>query len=342
MSKNERGVVGGDIGHSAVKCKAAGIFNGVHKRVSIMFPSIAIPALKIADEAGAERAKLDTVMVDGNPWFYGETARIQSMGAYASGLTASWIETKEHTALFLGMIQKLEQAGMKNPEESLFILGLPTILHATQKERLKQIVSVYAPKIEVLVAPQPMGALYADMLTEDGNEKDGRSIAGESIGVIEIGFFTTDFLLLQHGDWTEQGCGSSSGVCMAAQHLAKLLESNHAIEADLDECQATLINGRIANFGQTINVEAEVGVSRDILADKIIDDSDRLFSPIVRKLSSVIIAGGGAPLVYKELKAKWPHANMITDHRLAIADGFCRLGSGILLSRSQLNTNKSV
>lgn len=336
MSQNIRSVVGGDIGHSTVKGVAVGFFNGVHKRNEFIFPSIAIPAIKIADESGAEKAKLDTVMVDGEPWFYGETAKIQSMGKYESGLTDNWIETKVHTALFLGLIQKLKQAGLENVDSALFVLGLPTILHATQKERLKQIVSVYAPKIEVLVAPQPMGALYADVMTEDGVEDIGRSIAKEAIGVIEIGLYTTDYLLLQGGQWTEQGCGSSGGVRLAVQHLSKLLESNHGIEADLDECQDTLRSGHILNFGATVNVENEVSAARELLIAKIIDESERLFAPMVRKLSSVVIAGGGAPLVYKGIKAKWPHAKMIEKHRFAIAEGFCRLGSGVLLSRKQL------
>jgi len=51
-------------------------------------------------------------------------------------------------------------------------------------------------------------------------------------------------------------------------------------------------------------------------------------------LSKIIVAGGGAPLVVDRLKAKWPHVVMLPDHRIAIADGFCRLGSRILMARA--------
>lgn len=329
-----RGVVGLDIGHSAVKGVAFGDFGGEMKRVSFLFPSIAIQAVPIADEVEAERARLESVSVNGDQWFFGRTAEIQSVGNYASGLTNSWIESKEHCALFLGAIKKLRLMGMRDVEKALFVLGLPTNQHATKKSVLKNVLNKVLPGVDIRVSPQPMGALQCDVLTEDGTEREGRSLTDESLAVIEVGYFTTDFLLLQRGTWTERGCDSTGGVRLAAERLSKLIAEKHGFEPDLHECQEVLVTGKVQHFNKWIEVQDEVQISRDVLVRKIIDEADRLFSPVVRKLTKVLVAGGGAPLVVEGLSRKWPHVEMIKDHRMAIADGFCRMGVGILAARA--------
>lgn len=331
-----RGVVGLDIGHSAVKGVAVGLFDGVMKRVSFIFPSIAIPAVLIADEAEAERAQMETVSINGDQWFFGETAEIQSVGTYALGLSNSWIESKEHGALFLGAIKKLRLMGMQDVDRSLFVLGLPTNQHAAKKHALKAVLTRLVPGVEIRVTPQPMGALQCDLLTEDGVEREARSLTNESIAVIEVGYFTTDFLLLQRGTWTERGCDSTGGVRLAAERLSKLIVEKHKFEPDLHECQEVLISGRIQHFNKWIDVQPEVQAAKDILIGKIVDEADRLFSPVARRLTKVLVAGGGAPLVIDGLSNKWPHTEMISDHRMAIADGFCRMGVGILNARTRV------
>lgn len=330
-----RGVVGLDIGHSAVKCVAVGDFSGQRKRVSLVFPSIAIQAVPIADEVEAGRAQMETVIVHGDPWFFGRTAEIQSVGTYALGLTNSWIESKEHCALFLGAIKKLKLMGMADVERALFVLGLPTNQHVSKKGTLKSILSRLVPGIEIRVSPQPMGALQCDLLTEGGFEHEGRSLVDESIAVIEVGYFTTDFLLMQRGAWTERGCDTTGGVRLAAERLGKLILEKHKFEPDLHECQDVLRSERVQHFNRWIDVKDEVKVAKDVLIGKIVDEAERLFSPVARRLTKVLVAGGGAPLVIDGLSRKWPHTEMIPDHRMAIADGFCRMGAGILSARSQ-------
>lgn len=330
-----RGIVGLDIGHSAVKGVAVGNFGGEVRRVSFLFPSIAIQAVPIADEMEAERAQLETVAINGDQWFFGRTAEVQSVGNYALGLTNSWIESKEHSALFLGAIKKLKIMGMRDVDQSLFVVGLPTNQHAQKKSVLKNILSKLVPGIEIRVAPQPMGALQCDLLAEDGIEHDGRFLADESIAVIEVGYYTTDFLLMQRGTWTERGCDSTGGVRLATERLSKLIFEKHKFEPDLHECQDILISGRVQHFNKWIDVSAEACVAKDMLVGKIVDEADRLFSPVARRLNKVLVAGGGAPLVISGLSSKWPHTEMISDHRMAIADGFCRMGSGILNARAR-------
>lgn len=336
-----RGVVGLDIGHSTVKCVACGEFGPSIKRVSFIFPSIAIPAVAIADDTEAERANLESVFIGGDSWFFGRTAKLQSVGNYATGLTNSWIESKEHGALFLGAIKKLKLMGMRDAEKSLFVLGLPTRQHKAGKNRLKQSLGRLAPGSEILVSPQPMGALQCDVLNENGTERDGRSLKSESVAVIDVGYFTTDFLLLQEGVWTEHGCDSTDGVKIAAEQLSKLLLSKEMpngrkIDADLNECQEVLISGKILDHGKVCDVSTEVERAKTVLVSKVVDEADRLFSPVARKLTKILVAGGGAPLVFPALSKKWPHVEMVNDHRMAIADGYCRLGSGILLSREHM------
>lgn len=328
-----RTVIGLDIGHSTVKCVARGIVRGSYQTQSFIFPSVAVPAFQITHEAEAMKARLETVDVKGKQWFFGKTAEVQSCGDYATGLTDDWIKTDEHAALFLGGVLKLKQIGLTDLDGALFILGLPAKLHSQQKAMLREVLTNLFPA-EYLIAPQPMGPFQALMLDEDGVERRGRSLANESWAVCEVGRFSTDFLLMQEGTWVEKASGSCGGVRVAAEHLKRLL-GERGIEVGLLDAEAALQAGSIKNFGERLDLSSEVAQSVAINVSEIVDEATRKFSPVARKLDGVILAGGGAPLIERSLADKWPHSMVIENPRMAVAEGFCRMGKAILLSRAR-------
>lgn len=308
--------IGLDIGHSAVKIVGN---NGL----KIIFPSIAVPAVRISEEREAARAALETVSVKGRDYFFGKTAEIQYGTSVASGLNEDWINTNEHTALIMGAMKKIEQAGI-NPQSDLFlVLGLPTRVHSAQKERLRQIVAEVVPNATIKVLPQPWGPFQKIMADINGLPSQKHSILEEEWGVIEIGYYTTDILLIRQSRYIEKASESCAGVRVAAEHLSRLL-SDKGYKADLIECEKALRNKFIMQFGEKIDVTEEVAKSIEIVVSEVVDTADRLLAPYVHKINGVVIAGGGAPLVFDTLKKRWPHAVMDEDSRFSVAEGFRR------------------
>lgn len=319
----QKTVIGLDIGHSAVKVVSVSSVG----RHEFLFPSVAIPAFAITDEVEARRAAEETVSVGQRKFFVGETALVQSCGQPpALGLTNDWIETPEHSALIAGAAKKLELLNV-DLRNCLVVTGLPSSLHAHQKNRMREVVRQQI-KAEVLVAPQPFGPLQTLMLTSTGAISTTHDARTQNWAVVEIGHFTTDFLLIQANRITEKAAGSCGGVRLAVEHMQRLLNQEN-IQVDHFEAEQALRDRRIRYFGKALDVTDYVKQSISLITSEVMDTASRVLDPVARKLDGILIAGGGAPVILPELLLKWPHATLANEPRMAIAEGFCRFGLSI-------------
>lgn len=316
----QRTTIGLDVGHSAVKVVSASAAG----RHEFLFPSVAIPAFAITDEGEARRAAEETVAVGQRQFFVGETALLQSCGQPPSlGLTKDWIETPEHSALIAGAAKKLEKLGV-DLRNSLVVTGLPSSLHAHQKHRMREVVRQQI-QAEVLVAPQPFGPLQTLLLTPTGLPCVDNTWRSANWAIVEVGHFTTDFLLFQSGRWIEKAAGSCGGIRLAAEHMQRLLNQEN-IQVDHFEAEQALRDRRIKYYGKTLDVTEYAKQSIALITSEVMDTASRVLDPVARKLDGILIAGGGAPVLLPELTLKWHHVKMPAEPRMAIAEGFCRFG----------------
>lgn len=318
---NQQSVAAIDIGHSEVKVSGP--------KGQFTFPSFACPAVVITDPAEAARAAKETVNIDGRDWFFGKTAILQSGGVLSNGLSDTWVETPEHTALLVGALQKLSYSGV-NLEGGAIALGLPSRLHQRQKDALREIARRYVAA-EILVLPQPIGPYYAAMLDEDGRQYKERPLKSASWAVVDIGYYTTDFLLMCEGRWIEAVKDSVKGAHIAAAALQRILRDKN-YEIDLAECEQALQTKYIRHFGQ-VDVSAEVSEAVSVIVSEVVDKAGRILAAYVSKIDGVVIAGGGAYLVSDALKNKWSNAVMADNPRMAVAEGFRRFALGYLRAR---------
>lgn len=318
MSINLDGAIGFDIGHSTVKISFS--IDGV--KHEIIFPSVATPAFSISDENEERRAAEETVTVKGRPYFFGNTALIQGGLSGSTGLSEGWIDTPEYEALMRGGFKKIRALGVE-PDECVIVMGLPTSLHSRQKAALKQM-AAECTKGRVLVMPQSLAPYHGLMLDEVGNPSSIRSMESEAWAVVEVGYFTTDIMLMQAGGtWVEKAAGCSRGVALAADALMRAMGEKN-VTVDLNEAEKALQTKNIKYFGKSLDVSAEANVAISSIVADVLDTSKKLIEPHVRKLDGVIIAGGGAPLVFDEIKAKWPHAVLADNHRFSVSEGMRR------------------
>ncbi len=324
-------VVGMDIGHSAVKTRAT---TSDGRTFEFLSPSVVCQAFPISDEAEQRRAAEETVEIKGREFFIGETARIQGGGG-VSGLSEDWIDTPEHLALIKGAIKRVGKISGVDEKIDL-VMGLPTHLHSRQKDRLKEIVSDAAPDIGFIkVIPQSMGPYYGLMIGQDGQPSKEHDKNSESWGVVEVGYFSTDFMMAKNGRWAEEGSNQDScpGVRAATESLVRLINKKYEITIDLLDADEALRTRSIKNYGKLIDVSAEVDESVQLVVDAVIDSAVRLMETSARKLDGVLVAGGGGPLVFEHLKLKWPHAVLVEQPRFSVAEGMRRLGLALALIR---------
>lgn len=316
-------IIGFDIGHSSIKIEAV-----AGKRTSsLLVPSHACPAVVIEDDIEAEKARRETVTVDGRDWFFGNTALLQGRHL-PTGFSDDWIHTPEHTALFLGGLKALKDTGVQ-VDDAMIVLGLPGRLFSTQRHALATHLKQYAPNATLHVVPQPSGPFYQTMFDADGGENPERKIDEESWAVVEVGHYTTDTALFKRGSFINWAMGSANGIRVAAQELQRLVEATHGIQIDVVEATDALQNRKIANFGNVIALDNEVAEASRIISEQVIRHADQLLAEEARKLTGVILAGGGAPLVYPALKKHWPNTIMPHNPRFSVANGYCRFGLGM-------------
>ena len=317
--------IGCDIGHSTVKLS----FTANGEVRNIIFPSVAVPAFRISNEIEAAKAEKETVSVNGIPYFFGDAAAFQSAGNASSGLTDDWINKPEHTALLLGAFKKLNEAGV-DIDDSIISLGLPTNLVRQYKDELKRIVNSLVKPDTVFVMPQSIAPFHTVSYDKDGYEYRSKIGSGsvldeEAWGVVEVGYYTTDFMLIDKGRWAQKSEGACKGVYVAAERLKETLTSKN-INCTLIACEKALRDKTIKNFGTVISVSQEVDESISEIVSMIEDESQRLLKDRARDIEGVLIAGGGAPLVFDKLKAKWPHAVLAENSRFAVSEGMRRYG----------------
>jgi plasmid segregation protein ParM len=325
-------VIALDVGHSAVKVVADA---GGHRH-HLMFRSVAIPAFPISEDSARAAADRDTVTVAGQPYFFGDTAVVQGRSDVESALSEGWITTPQYAALFLGAVKRLSLLPTPiTSDKAMLVVGLPAKFFTQQRNLLKTTLQQHLPGAEIIVRPQPMGPYCCIQFNADGTENRDHNMGDESWGVVEVGHFTSDFALFKGGVWTEHGSGSCKGGYVAAGELSRLLQERDNISVSPLEATAAIESGSIRIYGKKVNIKPYLQAAGMPIAAEILEHATRLMERDARALDGIIIAGGGAPLVYHQLQAKWPHTVLADNSRMTVAEGFCRLGCALRADRRQ-------
>ena len=328
--------IGLDIGHSSVKASYSWQNQAVEQ---IIFPTLVIPAFRLMDERAAEIAKLDTVTFDGE-WFVGDTAALQGKLASYSGQDRNWVFSKTHDILVLSALDKIKRQSGYGLYGSVVTVGLPAAFYAAQKEKLrnrvKEILSAYygddlGASVSVRVQPQPYGPVYLIALDPDGS-KTSRNLQEESWGVVEIGHFTTDYILIIQEQIVEHASGSAEGFRGTYERLIPEFAEHGFSTAPNDLTQAISL-GWVLHYGKRVDVSDMVSRAVNAASEGILSDVQRLFGAYLPKLNGLIIAGGAASVIAPTLHAQYPHTMLLENPRFAVAEGFRRHSCAVALAK---------
>jgi plasmid segregation protein ParM len=320
-----------DGGHSMFKIRAA-LSSSPATRISLQIPTVVMPAIRITNEQTRVLAESDTVEMDGEKYFFGETALRQTRSDGFTGQNVNWIETVQHDVLVLGTWRKVMHILGDGPANIHLVMGLPAKYYVAQKDILRQRVEALlrprlrsGQRLHILIQSQADAPLQWLSITGDGAMNLDRNLDTENWGVIEIGHFTTDFAMSLRGSMVEHAVASCAGLNTVYDALSAALAAER-LPTDLDTVELALRTREIKMHGRVKHVTSMVDGVLSAFKSTLLDEANRVFGGKAAVLDGIVIGGGGAELLFPFFKSRFPTAIGGDEPRMMVAEGFCRLG----------------
>jgi plasmid segregation protein ParM len=188
---------------------------------------------------------------------------------------------------------------------------------------------------EALVTIQPFGSLFSVIYNEAGKIINPE-IARGRVGVIDVGMFTTDFIIYDRGRYIEPGSGSVTTAMSRVYELASAkIERSFDRPVSLYETDRAIRQGYVSVRGRKRPLAELVdpilrGVSDEILAAVV-----NRWSGYESGLDTILVSGGGASAIGPYLSQRFPHLSILPDGATANVIGYYRYG--LFKSRRQAN-----
>jgi plasmid segregation protein ParM len=241
-------------------------------------------------------------------------------------ITAAGIATD--TSAPINVVSGLPVGYLKRDSKKLkeMIQGVHEITyHHTNGD--KETRRVHIDKIHVI--PQPIGSIFNLIFDEDGKLKD-KNLARQKLGVVDIGFKTTDFSIFDHLQYIERGSSTmDTGISKCFSVIANKLRQESNINIELYRMYKFIESGMIKIRGKEYNISNLKKRVYGHAASAIASDLNRLWENDW-DIDSIILSGGGS-IELAEYLAPNVQGNVIPigrgiDARFNNVQGYCKFG----------------
>ncbi len=317
-------IIGLDIGYGYTKAVGDGAL--------VTFPSVVGQAEKIRYESdlAARNGRRDIHLVTGEgERFVGALALLQSR--------VKWTPRERDRAT--STLATLAQAAFSElgaSGEVRLVTGLPVEWYSDRDKLAGQLRGRHAIRrvdgecatvevVDVLVVPQPFGSFFALILDERGaiaNEE----LARGRVGVLDIGVYTTDFILADCLRYVEPASGSlTTAMARVYELVGRAIQDTHGLRLDLHQVDQALRAGSVSVYGAPQDISGLVAPHLDAVANEILSKAGTLWGD-ARDLAAVLVTGGGALALGERVARRYPHALVVPDANTANVRGFHRYG----------------
>lgn len=351
MNKIE--VISVDVGYGFVKAISS---NGN----KILFPSVVGSGrdrglanfIQQSENTGSMDLSELHIKVDGKDFYVGEMALRNSSDA------TRVFDRERYNHEYSKILMHVAIQLVANPEteEIALFTGLPLDYYRTQHKDFKNKLLEEVPEIEwisgftekrktrkikileVGVYPQGMSAVWATLMNHDGKVfKKDLMEEGNQIGIIDIGFRTTDVCvvemkkgggfipLLQYSETIDQG------VYNLYENI-KIAYQNKTGGSDLSENKINRILKRksITYQGQKVDLTNEVEQAHIAVVNSIVDRINKLWKEEADTFDYIFVVGGGGSLFFNYLNENFNNRLLsIVAGQYANAIGYYRIGKMI-------------
>ena len=177
-----------------------------------------------------------------------------------------------------------------------------------------------ANMIEVMVMPQPLGTVYANLLTENGEINAHHTFM--RTGVVDVGTFTVDIALDEDGEFKDAESGSvESGVYHRPGTHRRAVGTRSPPENPVQHRRTgaahRLFHGQRQAMDYSAEVEEALAPLRSATLNLISEKWKRGATVEV-----IYLSGGGAELVYEQVAEAYPQTVLVPNAQLANARGY--------------------
>lgn len=303
------------------------------------FPSVVPRAAKgsLSAAMGGKRNTI-TVRIGGEDYEVGPDAELAQSGlSFDRVMTTDFASSKSYLALISGALYYMGQTHI-----DMLILGLPVNTWETHKRALEDnfqntSISVGERTItidKVKIVPQPYGGYIT--LANDSIGLDGV----ENVLVIDPGFGTLDWIVVNEGKINDARCGAAAGLGMSSVLAAVKRE----IEREYPGCEIGNIqrldhairNGRpFRLYSDEIHLGKYRPTMDAITADAIANLANNLGGS--SDIEVIALVGGPAQLYENAVRERFPRNRVVTLQEPGYANvrGFQNLGLMWAASRMQ-------
>ncbi len=280
------------------------------------------------------------VRLDDRAYFVGELAERQSLERYFT-LDQNQFVAEFTRVLALTALSRL--ADRKNPVK--LVVGLPIGHYTRFRGDLAEMLNgqhdvgvfnrggdrndTVVRVTDIRVVPQPFGTVMNLMLNDVG-EVIEKGMTRQKIGVVDIGFRTSDFTITDRTRYSERGSMTSdSGISRAFTTIASKLHEKSGVQVELYRMYDAVERGTIRIHGKRYDLKRITEQAFGQLATRIATEANRLWASDW-DIDAIVVTGGGgailAPYLQPLLKGEVLPIEPGKDSRLNNVRGYCKYG----------------
>ncbi len=226
--------------------------------------------------------------------------------------------------------------------------GLPFRHYRSQKERFRDNLADLALQVQmnghgdartvaferVTVFPQAAGAFYSCLLDGEGRVRDlGLLQKGGLIGIVDVGYKTTDYVVVDLDDGLalrENMSGTvEAGVSTVWRMVQSDLEGLTGVPINQSELERAFRSGALHFRGRDYPVGEMANQAKKLVARAIMDAVQMSWGDRAHYLRTVYLAGGGALEMQEYLWAMHHRVEMVPDPQYANAAGFLAVAAKV-------------
>ncbi len=289
------------------------------------------------------------IEVDGSGYFVGELAERQSKNRSFT------LDQQEFVSGFTKVLALTSLATMVEPEDPIkLVAGLPISQYQKYRDQVASllvgdhnvtlidragnrndnVVSI----AEVKVVPQPFGSLLNQMLGDRGEVVNPRFMA-EKIGIVDVGFRTTDYMIADRTRFSQRGSGTAeAGISSAFSVISEKLKEESEVSIELYRLFEAVERGFIRIRGKKFDLSKIAEGAFGHLATAIANEANRVWADDW-DMDAILLTGGGGAVLGSHLKpiivGKVIPVEVGQDSRVSNVEGFCKYGKHLWIRGAQ-------
>lgn len=324
MTKN----VGIDVGFGFTK--------SISQEKKYIFPSIIGESRPIRFESGLQDQNplLRLVLeLEGERYFLGDLASQQS-DFLRSTLSKERLVSKESKILFMAALGLLiqEEMGIVN-----LVTGLPVDEYVEYREGLLRLLKgPHSFKIngeskilkveEVRIIPQPFGTIFNHLLDAEG-EIQNKTYAQIRLGVVDIGFRTSDFCVAHQLEFVDR-LSSTSTVALKNAHdfVGRRLNEHFGINRSPYQLDQIMRSKTLSYNGRDHDISSMVELAYRMTAEKIISEIYSRWTD-QWEMNQILITGGGGMTLFPYMKEQMKNCHLSEKSQFGNVKGYLKVAN---------------